>query len=168
MDGYGRWFGGRSLRQTIRDRSGSMKSLAAHGAVSRMAARSWIGLVLAGCASEPLLDGGAETPPVALVTTAQTDVVDQRGRFREIFCALVEDHGADLSAHRPCDQALHRLLDETPPSGEAVNLGRARIGLRLVIVPGLAAECFGESALPLRHAARHVEQLGYEVTWIDV
>jgi hypothetical protein len=60
------------------------------------------------------------------------------------------------------------LLDEPPAGGGAVNLGRARMPLRLVIVPGLAAECFGESALPLRYAARHVEQLGYEVTWIDV
>jgi hypothetical protein len=102
-----------------------------------------MGLVVAGCASEPLLDRTAEVPPVALVTTSQTGIVDQRGRFREIFCALVEDHGADLPDHRPCDQALHRLLDETPLSSEAVNLGRARIGLRLVIVPGLAAECFG-------------------------
>lgn len=145
-----------------------MKSLAAHGAASWTAAAFWMGLVVAGCASEPLLDRTAEMPPVALVPTTQTEIVDQRGRFREIFCALVEDHGADLPDNRPCDQALHRLLDEPSPGSEAVNLGRARIGLRLVIVPGLAAECFGQSALPLRHAARHVEQLGYEVTWIDV
>jgi hypothetical protein len=145
-----------------------MTWLASGGAVSRLTARSWMGLALAGCASEPLLDGSGEMPPVALVTTSQTGILDQRGRFREIFCALAEDHGADLPDDRPCDQALHRLLDEPPAGGEAVNLGRARIPLRLVVVPGLAAECFGESALPLRYAARHVEQLGYEVTWIDV
>jgi hypothetical protein len=108
-----------------------MKSLASGGAVSWMAAPLGMGLVLVGCASEPLLDGTAETPPVALVTTSRIEVLDQRGRFREIFCALVEDHGADLPDNRPCDQALHRLLDETPASGEAVNLGQARIGLRL-------------------------------------
>jgi hypothetical protein len=37
-----------------------------------------------------------------------------------------------------------------------------------VIVPGLAAECFGDLALPMRFAAQHVEQLGYEVSWINV
>jgi hypothetical protein len=126
------------------------------------------GLALAGCAPEPLLDGSVETPPVALVPTARAGIVDQRARFREIFCALSEDHGVDLPDHRPCDQVLHRLAGEAPASGAAVNLGQARIGLRLVVVPGLAGQCFGELALPLRLAARHVEQLGYEVSRIDV
>jgi hypothetical protein len=126
------------------------------------------GLALAGCAPEPLLDGSLETPPVALVPTARAGIVDQRARFREIFCALSEDHGADLPDHRPCDQVLYRLAGEAPASGAAVNLGQARIGLRLVVVPGLAGQCFGELALPLRLAGRHVEQLGYEVSWIDV
>jgi hypothetical protein len=102
------------------------------------------------------------------VPLGEAGIVDGRGRFREIFCALNEDHGAALPDHRPCDQALHRLPGETAAGSQPVNLGPARASLHLVIVPGLAAECFGERALPLRYAARHVEQLGYEVTWIDV
>jgi hypothetical protein len=127
-----------------------------------------VALVLAGCAPQPLLDPGIETPPLVLVPTARAGIADQRARFREIFCALTEDHGSDLPDDRPCDQSLHQLAGEAPASGAAVNLDQARIGLRLVIVPGLAAECFGELALPLRFAANHVEQLGYEVSWIDV
>jgi hypothetical protein len=127
-----------------------------------------LGALLAACAPQPLLDGDAEMPPLALVPTGQAGVVDGRARFREIFCALSEDHGAALPDHRPCEQALHRLAGEAPPSGRPVSLGRARLGLRLMLVPGLAAQCFGELALPLRLAARHVEQLGYEVSWIDV
>ena len=115
-----------------------------------------------------MLNGGRETPPLALVPAVQAGIRDQRARFREILCALSDDHGSDLPDHRPCDQAFHQLAGEGPASGAAVNLGPARIGLRVVIVPGLAAECFGELALPLRFAARHVEHLGYEVTWIDV
>jgi hypothetical protein len=126
------------------------------------------GLALAGCASEPLLDPGLATPPLALVPTTETGIVDGRGRFREIYCALSQDHGPGLPDHRPCDQALHQLADEPPARGAPVNLGRARIALRLVIVPGLAAACFGDLAQPLRDAAGHVEQLGYEVSWIDV
>ena len=128
----------------------------------------WLGLIIAGCASQPLLKDGNETPPLALVPVGEAGIIDQRGRFREIFCALNDDHGAELPDHRPCDQALHDLPGETPGDGRPVNLGRARIDLHLVIVPGLAAECFGELMLPLRYAARHVEQLGYEVSWIDV
>jgi hypothetical protein len=128
----------------------------------------WLGLIVAGCASQPLLQDGDETPPLALVPVGEAGIIDQRGRFREIFCALNDDHGAELPDHRPCDQALHDLPGETPGDGRPVNLGRARVDLHLVIVPGLAAQCFGEWTLPLRDAARHVEQLGYEVSWIDV
>jgi hypothetical protein len=95
-------------------------------------------------------------------------VLDQRARFREIFCALNQDHGAELPDQRPCDEALHRLPGEAAASGQPVNLGQARLRLRLLIVPGLIAQCFGELALPLRVAARHVERLGYQVGWIDV
>jgi hypothetical protein len=127
-----------------------------------------LGLAIAGCAREPLLDERAPTPPLVLAPARQAGIADGRARFREIFCALTEDHGADLPDYRPCDQALHRLLGEAPPSGRQVNLGRSTAGLRLVIVPGLAAQCFGETARPLRFAPRHVEQLGYQVSWIDV
>jgi hypothetical protein len=152
----------------MREGSRSSDGGYAPGGRPRRAAGVCLGLMLAGCAPRPLLDGDAATPPLALVPAGQAGIVDQRGRFREIFCAITEERGADLPDHRPCDQALHRLLGEAPPSGRAINLGRARLGLRLVVVPGLAAQCLGELALPLRFAARHVEQLGYEVAWIDV
>jgi hypothetical protein len=125
-------------------------------------------LLTVSCGSEPLLDDAEPTPPLVLVPAEQAGIVDQRGRFREIFCALSADHGADLPDHRPCEDALHRLLGEAAGDGRAVSLGPARIGLRLVIVPGLAAQCFGELALPLRFAARHARHLGYEVSWLDV
>jgi hypothetical protein len=125
-------------------------------------------LMVGGCASEPLLVDSNATPPLALVPVKEAGIVDQRGRFREIFCALNADHGADLPDHRPCDQALHQLPGEPPAGDQPVNLGQARTGLHLMIVPGLAAQCFGEHALPLRYAARHVDQLGYDVSWIDV
>lgn len=127
-----------------------------------------VGLVLAACAPQPLLDSRPQTPPLALVPAAQAGIVDRRARFRDILCALTADHGIELPDHRPCDQVLHRLAGETPAGRSPVNLGRARLGLRLAIVPGLAAQCLGDLGLPLRDAARHVERLGYEVTWIDV
>jgi len=127
------------------------------------------GLVaLAGCSPQPMVDASGDIPPIVLVPSTRAGIVDQRARFREIFCALSDDHGGGLPDHRPCEKALHRLAGEAPPSGAAVNLDAARLDLRLVIVPGLAAECFGELAQPLRFAARHVESLGYEVSWIDV
>jgi hypothetical protein len=150
---------------TMRSRDRFARAYEAPKLRSARAMCLWLGAVLASCALEPLPDIGAATPPSALVPAG---VIDQRARFREIFCALSQDHGADLPDHRPCEQALHRLPGEGPASGQPVNLGPARLRLRLMIVPGLVAQCFGELALPLRLAARHVEQLGYGVTWIDV
>lgn len=149
-------------------RRGGRPEGAARGARRSIRLAAALGATLAACTSQPLLDPSLETPPLALVPATQAGIVDRRGRFRAIFCALNEDHGAELPDPRPCEQALHRLAGEVPATDMPVNLGPARIGLRLVIVPGLAAECFGELALPLRHAARHVEQLGYEVGRIDV
>ena len=127
-----------------------------------------LGAVLAACTPRPLLDGDAAMPPLVLLPAGQPGVVDGRARFREIFCALSAHHGAALPDHRPCEAALHRLPGEAPTSGRPVNLGAARLGLRLMLVPGLAAQCFGDLGRPLPLAARHVEGLGYEVSWIDV
>jgi hypothetical protein len=60
------------------------------------------------------------------------------------------------------------LPGEAALRGRQVNVGRARSGLRLMIVPGLAAACAGEVTRPLRLAARHVEALGYQVGWLEV
>jgi hypothetical protein len=123
---------------------------------------------LAGCAPQPLLDPAAPTPPLALVPIAAAGISDGRARFREILCRLNEHHGATLPDHRPCEEILHRLPGEARPRARPVNLGRAALPLRLVIVPGLTAECFGALATPLPLAARHVEQLGYETSWVEV
>jgi hypothetical protein len=123
---------------------------------------------LAGCAPQPLLDPAAPTPPLALVPIAAAGISDGRARFREILCRLNEHHGATLPDHRPCEEILHRLPGEARPRARPVNLARAALPLRLVIVPGLTAECFGALATPLPPAARHVEQLGYETSWVEV
>jgi hypothetical protein len=99
---------------------------------------------------------------VVLVPIRNAGITDARGRFREIFCAVQQDHGALLPDDRPCDEALHRLEDEPEPGGEPVHLGEARMPLRLIVVTGLMCSCVTDFGIPLSFARPHVESLGYE------
>ena len=47
-------------------------------------------LALAACGSKPLVPYSLDTPPLVLVPASQAGVHDQRGRFREIYCAVLE------------------------------------------------------------------------------
>ena len=64
-------------------------------------------LALAACATKPLVPYSTDTPPLALVPASQAGVQDKRARFREIYCAVLEAHGAALADYR----ALRRRAD---------------------------------------------------------
>jgi hypothetical protein len=93
-------------------------------------------LSLGSCAPSHLVKFTTDVPPLVLTTTGQAGIQDERGRFREIFCAVNEAHGAELPDRRACEDALVQLSDEPPPTGRPVHLGMARSDLHLVTVPG--------------------------------
>jgi pimeloyl-ACP methyl ester carboxylesterase len=116
-----------------------------------------------------MLSYDTATPPLVLTPIENAGIVDGRGRFREIFCGLSADHGADLPYDRPCDDVLHRLDGEPPPAGRAVSLGQARVPLDVVIVPGVGAACFPSIATPFASAMDHLRDLCYraEILWVE-
>ena len=120
------------------------------------------------CARKPLLDYSLDTPPVVLVPIRNAGITDGRARFREIFCAIQQDHGALLPDDRPCDEALHRLEDEPEPGGRPVHLGAARLPLRLIIVTGLMCQCVSDLVIPFTDARPHVESLGFKTDLLMV
>jgi hypothetical protein len=108
------------------------------------------------------------TTASTLVPIGYAGITDQRARFREIFCAIQQDHGWRLPDDRPCDQALQRLSDEPAPDGQPVYLGNARLPMRLVIIPGLMEECVSDFILPFSDARPHIEILGFKTDMIMV
>jgi hypothetical protein len=124
-------------------------------------------LLLAGC-STPLVSYSTDTEPLVLVPASQVGVTDRRGRFREIFCRVLEVRADNLADYRPCEEALTRVGAEPVGSGESVDLGPSRRHLIAAVVPGVGWDCFGDW-LDLRGSVpAHVRQFGYDLIDIEV
>ena len=125
-------------------------------------------LLLAGCAGEPLVPYSADTPPLALVPAAQAGVVDKRARFREIYCAVLADHGKELPDYRECDDALTRVGTEPTGGGRAVDLGPSKRRLVAAVVPGIGYDCFAKWLAPAGTTSAHLRRFGYDLIALKV
>ncbi len=125
-----------------------------------------ITLGLSACTAKPIDEQRTDSPSTDARVRGQ--VMDGRGRFREIFCAVTGARGETLPDYRPCDEALVQFSDEPPGTGRPVNLEQARTRLRLLIVLGLGWECFKGIVDPQFSALRHVAQFGHVVEVVRV
>ena len=116
---------------------------------------------LSACSTTPLIPYTEEGPPLMLVPVSHAGVQDKRGRFREIFCRVLKEHGAALPDHRSCDEALTKVGEETGGSGAPVRLGPARRPLMVAFVPGVGWDCFEEWLKADNSIAEHLRHYGY-------
>lgn len=108
------------------------------------------------------------TPPLVLAPASEAGVEDQRGRFREIFCAVTSTYGEQFPDHRPCDEALTRLELEPPPTGRPVDLGPDEGEVTLVGVLGLGGSCVSNFVAPAVTLPQEVARNGFKLTQIRV
>lgn len=127
-----------------------------------------VSIIVSACATSPLLPYSQDTTPLILVPASQAGVLDKRGRFREIFCATLEERGPTLPDYRPCDDALSRVGIEPIGTGKTVELGQSKRQLVAVIVPGVGWDCFAEW-LDLKYTAqKHIRQFGFDQVFFKV
>jgi len=117
--------------------------------------------LLSACGSAPrVADGYAVALP--------DDVADSRARFRDIFCAVLREHGPDLPDHLPCEEALSPVRGEPPVAARPVDLGLSRRRLVLMMVPGIGYACVEHWLRPTTAAAGHLRRFDYGVLPVKV
>jgi hypothetical protein len=125
-------------------------------------------IVLGGCASPALLPYSEDGPPLVLAPADQVGIQDERGRFREIFCAVLKDRGDALPDYRECEDALTRVGTEPSGTGESVDLGQSKRQLVLAVVPGVGWDCFAHWLEPPGTVGSHIRQFGYDLVMLAV
>jgi hypothetical protein len=119
-------------------------------------------IVLGACAT-------TSPPPVDRYTVDVPDgVTDARGRFREIYCAVLQQHGTDLPDYRPCEEALSPVNNEPAVTGRTVPLEPSRRRLVAAVVAGIGYDCFAEWLDPPGTVAAHLRKYDYDQFVIKV
>ena len=124
---------------------------------------------LGACAAPPPLSPySTDTAPLVLVPASQAGVQDRRGRFREIYCAVLERPEPQMPDSRPCAEALTRVGIEPDGSAGAVDLGPSQRHLVAALVPGIGYECFEPWLNPPGTVQQHLRQFGYDAVRLKV
>jgi hypothetical protein len=146
-----------------------MNTIAGAGARRPVASLVAMGLVvLAGCARSPLVPFSTDTPPLVLAPVEQAGVQDKRGRFREIYCAVLQARAAEVPDHRSCDDALTALGTEPAASGRPVPLGASSRRLVAALIPGIGWSCIAQWLQAPGTTDQHLRKYGYELRAIPV
>jgi hypothetical protein len=110
----------------------------------------------------------ADTPPLVLASASEAGVQDRRGRFREIYCAVLESHGPTLPDYRPCEAALNRVGSEPAGTGRPVELGLSKRRLIAAYVSGIGYACFERWLRSSGTVIEHLRRFGYDAVQLKV
>ena len=117
---------------------------------------------ICGC-TPALLKFDVDTPAQTLTYAGAPPISDQRHRFREIFCALIEENSEAQHLQIKCEDYLWRLNDEQKSDRFSQPLPMHDPSLRIILVTGAFAECFPKMGKPYQDAAARLEKFGYRI-----
>jgi hypothetical protein len=120
---------------------------------------------LAGCVSLPAHEELVASPGPEAALVGDQPVVDGRGRFRAIFCALLARDGGE-SEVPDCSDWLWRLDDEAPAAPRP--LPAPDRTPQVYLISGAFSECLGEEARPFNSAVRALSAAGHRISTIVV
>lgn len=124
--------------------------------------------LLTACAFNPAVPFSQTLEPLTFEPKNALGITDGRGRFREIFCATMEDHGESLPDYQSCDEALTRVGVEPAPTSLAVNLGNSSTEPLAVMVPGLGYTCVKSWLDHDQSTVDHLATHGFEAMLAEV
>jgi hypothetical protein len=134
----------------------------------RIALASIVALTLGACVSQPDAPTVDDSAAEIAGFIAADQLRDDRGRFREIFCAVLETRGEELPDYRSCEEAIRETGPEAGATGAGINLGQSDTRPLVLVVPGLGWECFEKWLEVQATVPAHVIQFGYEMRTIPV
>ena len=120
-------------------------------------------IIVSACSTTPLTPYSEDTEPLVLLPASQAGIEDKRGRFREIFCAILDERGQSLPDYLPCDEALTRVGVEPEGPGKEVAIGSSDRGLTSLIVPGVGTDSISNWINAEGTATTNVRQFGYDI-----
>ena len=125
--------------------------------------------MLVSCAARPARLSPENVSPSVLLPAAQGGIIDGRGRFREIFKDALRAQRAKDAAQEPWDDSatLWKLPGEFPSTGKPTPSGPSGGSFRVVIVPGLLAECVAHKSMAFGDARARLEEIGYKTDYIQ-
>jgi hypothetical protein len=128
-----------------------------------------VAVALGACApAPPLMPYSTDTPPLVLAPASEAGVRDERARFREIYCAVLDAGGSELPDYRPCEDALTQVGIEPASTGKPVDLGPSKRRLIAAMVGGIGYECFEQWLNPPGTVAQQVRRFGYDALHLKV
>ena len=119
-------------------------------------------LILCGCAPN-LMEFDVDTPAQTLTFAGAPLIDDQRLRFREIFCRLIDENTEAQKRKIKCEDYLWRLNDEKQGDRLSQPLPMHDPSIRIILVSGAFAECFPAVGAPYQEASARLEKLGYRI-----
>ena len=128
-----------------------------------------LSVIVSICGCTPtLLKFDIDTPAQTLAYAGSPQIDDQRPRFREIFCGLINQSSEAQQRRIQCEDYLWRLNDEKQGDKLSQPLPMHDASLRIILVTGAFGECFPKMGKPYADAAARLEKLGYRIDTLVV